>query len=49
LKSLVYFDFLVAHPSYNPSIAQWIDDEVPQMKKLLKLKQWLTERMQLAI
>jgi hypothetical protein len=29
-------------PIAQPINSQWIDDQVPQMKKLLKLKQWLT-------
>jgi hypothetical protein len=41
IEIIIYFYFLVTHPSHNPSIAQWIDDEVPQMKKH-KLGQWLT-------
>src|SRR5216683_1880947 len=42
LKSLYYFDFLISHPSRNPSIARWLNGEVPLIKKLLNLKQWLT-------
>jgi hypothetical protein len=42
LKSLWYFDFLMLHPSCNPSNAGWSNEEGVEMKRLLNLKEWLT-------